>query len=137
LERVKEFQFQIRPYQWVEFRKVALYPGEAQTSAAKGATKVERIVHSGGVSGETRVIRSGEREALAQAIQGEVGRRLVEAGARYSTQDVFVSENLDSARVSFQGLRDFTNADGTVTGSAGGHFTLSRATNDEWKGELG
>ena len=116
---------------------LAVYPGEAPASAANGTTKVERIVHSGGVSGETRVVRSGEREALAQAIRCEIGRRLTEGGASYSNLDVLVSDNMDSARVSFQGLRDFKSADGTVSGSAGGHFTLSRTTNGEWKGELG
>ena len=29
LERVKEFQFQVRPYQWIEFRDVALHPKQA------------------------------------------------------------------------------------------------------------
>ena len=35
LERVKEFQFQVRPYQWVEFRNVALAP--SQLGSGKGA----------------------------------------------------------------------------------------------------
>jgi hypothetical protein len=29
LARVKEFQFQVRPYRWVEFREVALHPRES------------------------------------------------------------------------------------------------------------
>jgi hypothetical protein len=35
LEQVKEFQFQVRPYQWVEFRNVVLDP--RQPGTGKGA----------------------------------------------------------------------------------------------------
>jgi len=46
LEQVKEFQFQVRPYQWVEFRDVTLYPKQplAGTNATTFGPAVERII---------------------------------------------------------------------------------------------
>jgi hypothetical protein len=48
LEQVKEFQFQLRPYQWVEFRAVALYPKQplAGTNATTFGPVLEGVDHS-------------------------------------------------------------------------------------------
>jgi hypothetical protein len=49
LERVKEFQLQVRPYQWAEFQGVALYP--KQPLAGRGVVTfgptINRVIQSG------------------------------------------------------------------------------------------
>ena len=46
LKEIKEFRFQSRPYQWVEFRNVSLQPGE-KADVKIGTDKIERRVRPG------------------------------------------------------------------------------------------
>ena len=111
--------------------------GERKKEIAEESKRIIRVIHRGGFPGETRVVLSGERESVAEAIQREISRKLTEAGAGYSNLKIAVAENLDNAKVSFQGLRNFRNADGTITDNASGHFMLSLSPNGHWDGELG
>jgi hypothetical protein len=77
-------------------------------------------------------------EVISETIRTEVGRKLKDAGATYSDLQVTVAVNRDSAtpfKVSYEGLKDFTGADGS-TPDTEGEFIMEYIGGGQWQGKL-
>ncbi len=140
LKQIKEFRFQARPYHWVEFRNVALQPGQPSTRQS-GTPGPGWSVIADGTTGEVFIISPEKREAVAERIRRKVAERLTELGASCEKLAVdFEAGNgsnlFDTASVRFRGLKGLRSADGTTSGNATGHFTMRRA-GSEWQGQHG
>ncbi len=83
-------------------------------------------------------VRQGPREIIAETIRTEVGCKLKDGGATYDNLQVTVAVNRDSAtpfKVSYQGLRNFKGADGTIP-AADGEFLMEYTGAGQWQGRL-
>jgi hypothetical protein len=136
LKKIKEIKLQSRPYEWVEFRNVALQPAPGviagSSSGVSPANSDVVMVISDAVSEKTRFIHRGEREATQEGLRREVIRQLTDKDIHFDDLQVLVGDRLDSAAVTIRGLYSPTN--NKIGGDAG--FQMRRTGSGLWLGDV-